>query len=248
MLRRVVGDDVFFAILREYLAQHRYGNVVSEDFVAAAERVSGRALDWFFTPWLHGVGYPKFRYAWRADTLASGGAFVTVDVAQTQDGTRYAMPVDFEFRTATGTERRTVDLDGPSQSFVVLLDAPPLAGGVTLDPERWILATAEVGALPAIPVPPARLLAVSALRNPGPAPVALMVTLAAGGPVPLRVDIHDLQGRRVATLDRGLAATGTTRIDWDGAIERGGAAPGGIYFARVTAGDGARTVRLALTP
>jgi aminopeptidase N len=51
-LRLTVGDDVFFRILRTWTAEHRYGNASIADFIALAERVSGRDLDAFFAAWL----------------------------------------------------------------------------------------------------------------------------------------------------------------------------------------------------
>ena len=47
-LREKVGDDVFFTILRSWYAENRNGNVTTADFIALAERVSGRQLDEFF--------------------------------------------------------------------------------------------------------------------------------------------------------------------------------------------------------
>jgi aminopeptidase N len=44
-LRRQVGDATFFSILRAWYAEHRYGNVSTQDFIALAEHVSGQQLD-----------------------------------------------------------------------------------------------------------------------------------------------------------------------------------------------------------
>ena len=52
-LREKVGDKAFFHILRTWAARHRYGNVTTAQFVALAERVSGRDLDHFFQVWLY---------------------------------------------------------------------------------------------------------------------------------------------------------------------------------------------------
>ncbi|MGK4579325.1 M1 family metallopeptidase [Kitasatospora sp. HPMI-4] len=51
-LRRVLGDDVFFRLLREWTAAHRHATVTTADFIAAATRCAGRPLDGFFTAWL----------------------------------------------------------------------------------------------------------------------------------------------------------------------------------------------------
>jgi aminopeptidase N len=52
-LREKVGDPVFFRILRDWAAEHRYGNVATAQFIALAERDSGMDLDHFFQVWLY---------------------------------------------------------------------------------------------------------------------------------------------------------------------------------------------------
>jgi aminopeptidase N len=52
-LREKVGDEVFFGILRDWAAEHRYGNVTTAQFIALAERDSGMELDHFFQVWLY---------------------------------------------------------------------------------------------------------------------------------------------------------------------------------------------------
>jgi aminopeptidase N len=51
-LREKVGDPTFFRILRDWAAQHRYGNVTTPQFIALAERDSGMSLGHFFDVWL----------------------------------------------------------------------------------------------------------------------------------------------------------------------------------------------------
>jgi aminopeptidase N len=57
-LREKVGDQAFFRILRDWAAQHRYGNVRTAQFIALAERDSGRDLRHFFDVWLYQPGKP----------------------------------------------------------------------------------------------------------------------------------------------------------------------------------------------
>ena len=57
-LRMKVGDPVFFRILRRWYAANRDGNVTTADFIALAERESGRDLRAFFTAWLTRPGKP----------------------------------------------------------------------------------------------------------------------------------------------------------------------------------------------
>jgi aminopeptidase N len=57
-LRARIGDATFFALLREWCARNRHGNVTTADFVALAEELSGRQLDTFFDVWLYRPGKP----------------------------------------------------------------------------------------------------------------------------------------------------------------------------------------------
>jgi len=52
-LREKVGDGVFFKIMRDWAADHRYGNVTTQQFIALAEQDSGLQLDHFFNVWLY---------------------------------------------------------------------------------------------------------------------------------------------------------------------------------------------------
>jgi aminopeptidase N len=58
-LREKVGDDVFFSILRDWAAEHAYGNVTTDEFIALAERESGQELGDLFRVWLFEPGKPK---------------------------------------------------------------------------------------------------------------------------------------------------------------------------------------------
>jgi aminopeptidase N len=244
MLRHLVGDETFFSILREYQESYRYGNVVTDDFVATAERGAGRDLSWFFEPWLYGRGFPRYEWSWSADTLASGGAMVRVSVRQAQDTTFYAMPIDFAFRTPAGERRETVFIDRNPQSFAVVLDGPPT--DVAFDPGGWILSTVTRTDLSGPPGDVSRLAGMRVLSSPGAPPLVIELTLTPGEPIDVRADIVDIQGRLTATPYRGIAATGVTFVRWSGLTEDGEVARPGVYFARVRVGSVSRSVRLIL--
>ncbi|WBB74524.1 M1 family metallopeptidase [Micromonospora sp. WMMD1128] len=57
-LRVAVGDTAFFTILRTWAAERKDGNATTADFVALAERVSGKKLDKLFDAWLFGTERP----------------------------------------------------------------------------------------------------------------------------------------------------------------------------------------------
>jgi aminopeptidase N len=58
-LRRTVGDEAFFEILRTWTDRHAYGNASSRDFVELSEEISGLDLEGFFETWLGAVKPPE---------------------------------------------------------------------------------------------------------------------------------------------------------------------------------------------
>jgi len=59
-LRKTVGDDAFFAILRQWFADHRGKNATTADFEALASKVAGKDLTSFFNAWLQDPTQPAF--------------------------------------------------------------------------------------------------------------------------------------------------------------------------------------------
>jgi aminopeptidase N len=57
-LRETVGDEAFFRILRTWASDKRDGNATTAEFVAVAERVSGRSLRTLFDDWLYATSRP----------------------------------------------------------------------------------------------------------------------------------------------------------------------------------------------
>ncbi|MFI7126199.1 M1 family metallopeptidase [Nonomuraea sp. NPDC050153] len=51
-LRKAIGDDTFFRLLKTWTAEHRYGHVTTEEFIDLAEQLSGKNLRPLFDAWL----------------------------------------------------------------------------------------------------------------------------------------------------------------------------------------------------
>ncbi|MGV9376697.1 M1 family metallopeptidase [Nonomuraea sp. NPDC003707] len=51
-LRDAIGDDTFFRLLKTWTADHRYGHVTTEEFIALSEQLSGKNLRPLFDAWL----------------------------------------------------------------------------------------------------------------------------------------------------------------------------------------------------
>ncbi len=118
----------------------------------------------------------------------------------------------------------TGDVDGDTMNYVTIL--------------RCNSTTAVADGAPA---PAVRLRAV------GPNPFLGSTAIAFDLPrdaARLALEVHDLAGRRVCTLHQGPAAAGAHVVRWGGRRDDGRPAPPGVYFARLRAGDEARSLRL----
>ncbi len=63
---------------------------------------------------------------------------------------------------------------------------------------------------------------------------------------PARLDVFDVQGRRVQTLVDGNAPAGETLLQWDGRSSGGAFLANGLYFYRLTTASGVFTQKLLL--
>jgi len=67
MLRRLVGDDVFFRGLRRFYWTSRFHKAGTEDLREAMEQESGTSLERFFERWIYGSTLPKVKVGYRID-------------------------------------------------------------------------------------------------------------------------------------------------------------------------------------
>jgi hypothetical protein len=96
MLRRLVGDDAFFAGLRDFYATWRFKKAGTDDFRVAMEKAAGgRPLGRFFDRWIYGSGIPSVRFNWR---LAGNEAIVRLE----QGDEIYDVPLTITISYATG--------------------------------------------------------------------------------------------------------------------------------------------------
>jgi hypothetical protein len=115
MLRRLLGDDVFFTGLRRFYADRRYQKAGTEDLERALEAESGRVLDRFFERWIYGTDIPRIRYS---TTLGNG--VVNVRFEQAADLV-FDVPVTVTITYANG---RTQDVVVPVTEAIVERSIP----------------------------------------------------------------------------------------------------------------------------
>jgi aminopeptidase N len=127
MLRNLLGDEQFFAVLRHFLHRYAFEAVDTNDFIRSVKTVTGRNLDWFFDQWLFKPGHPVFdvRSSWDP-----ARKIVTVTVAQVQDVARgipiFRVPVAIAVITPNGKTTTTVWIRKQQEVFELPAESSPL--------------------------------------------------------------------------------------------------------------------------
>lgn len=96
MLRRLVGDEAFFAGLRRFYGEHRYQKAGTDDVRIAMEATSKRDLTRFFERWVLDSTLPRVRVT----TTIKGDV---VDVGYDQAGEVFDVPLTVTLQYVDGT-------------------------------------------------------------------------------------------------------------------------------------------------
>jgi len=152
MLRRMVGDTVFFTSLREYLdgPTRRYGNATTGDFIGVCESTFGSKLDWFFGQWLQppsgAADRPAVVYQWTT-TKTAEGADLALEIRQEQEGALvYRLPFTVLIHAGGAVDSFSVIDSTRHQIFYRSVGA--MVDSVIIDPERDIFMSLTQGESP----------------------------------------------------------------------------------------------------
>lgn len=141
MLRGIVGDSVFFDILKTYKTDPNvaYGVAVTEDFQAVAESVSGMDLDYFFAEWIYGESFPVYSVVWSKQNIGGNLYDLALKITQTvrTDPTYFTMPIQVKVNFASGDTLITVFNNTQVQNFNITVNGNPTS--ISFDPGNWIL-------------------------------------------------------------------------------------------------------------
>jgi hypothetical protein len=100
MLRRLVGDQVFFNGLQRFYFDARFRKVGTSEVRAAFEHEVGRSLDLFFDGWIYSSAVPNVRFSWRQQPEGAGRVAV---LKLDQVGRVFELPLTVTLRYADGT-------------------------------------------------------------------------------------------------------------------------------------------------
>jgi hypothetical protein len=135
MLRREIGDDLFFATLRELIKEFS-GREMSLDDLRQAyiTAVPDHDLESFFAQWLDRTGAPRIEVSWSM----VGNDQVRIVLDQSPDYPPFELDLDVAISGADGSiTRETIHVSGNRTTVVQTVSANVI--DILLDPERNIL-------------------------------------------------------------------------------------------------------------
>ncbi len=124
MLRKLVGDELFYASLRRFYDDNKFTFTTSEDIEKAFEAETGRKLDWFFYQWFVIRGAPSLSLSDVALTGEKGGEY-HLSFLLDQGDEAYILKITMLVRTVDGEVRKEIDLVKERQRFDITLSSKP---------------------------------------------------------------------------------------------------------------------------
>lgn len=231
MLRRMVGDSLFFAALRAYMERHRYGAAETEDLLASLQRdIPNPPVPWrvFFDQWVYSAGHPIIELQPVVSRLAEGRYWVRCYVRQTQVGQNipsvFVMPWVLRFigRTGEQAEQRFISTE---REVVVEAELPFFPDSVRLNAEDVLC---EYSVAPTtVRGEASEEASLQILPHPAQEGSVLEVVLPSAGVA--KVELVSLTGE-VQALHAGFLEAGTYRLPLQ-LRERGVGA--GVYAVRL---------------
>ena len=142
MLRKEIGDTLFFKTLRNYYKKFEYSNADTYDFKEICEKISQKKLDKFFDQWVFsGKDKIEVEYEWEIIERQSEGKEISISISQTQDDYNcYNFPIDILIREVDGSDHLSSHFI-ESRDTVINVRISNKVSSVELDPDNWILAS-----------------------------------------------------------------------------------------------------------
>ncbi|MCX7798083.1 MAG: M1 family aminopeptidase [Melioribacter sp.] len=221
MLRGILGDELFFKTLNEYLNDPKlaYSTATTEDFQQIAEKVSGMDLKYFFDEWIYGEGYPKYIYSWNYYTKENGKYLLTIAITQKPNTNPkfFTMPIKIKVSTSSGVVNFILFNNIQTQQWQFEIDDKPI--NVEFDPDNWILKDVEKENYTSISkeiVPQFELLQ----NYPNPFNNNTIISYHLPYESKIKLKIYDILGREVATLVDTFQKSGHYHIEFKPEIYR----------------------------
>ena len=122
-LRLWLGNEVFLKVMREAYERYNEENITTDEFIAVADEVSGKATGPFLRQWIGRKGLPAPEVEVNKAQGAGGAWEVKLDIRQTGEAYHLLGSVDVECGDAS--YRLPIEFDGAEATVVLPVEAEP---------------------------------------------------------------------------------------------------------------------------
>ena len=240
MLRGIVGDSVFFNIMRSYAGDPdlAYGTATTEDFQAVAENVSGKNLDYFFQEWIYGENYPHYTVVWHKTQINGDLYKINLNITQSvnKNPSFFTMPIKVKINTALEDTIVTLFNNEQSQDFDFNVYGDP--SSINFDYGNWILKNSQAAITDVKDLStPLNYRLEQNYPNPFNPVTMINFQLPANEFVSLKV--YDINGREVSALVNEYKSRGKYEIEFHPSN-----LASGIYYYSLRAGNFFKTRKM----
>jgi len=230
MLRRRLGEDVFFPMIEDWSqgGGRPLATVTTEDFITHATAWAGQDLAAFFWPYLNETDIPQINF----DFILDEGVFgpqsqATVTIRQTQN-VMFDNIFPVVVTTASGPVTHLVPLNTAQTTTVLEADGP--ITNLQLDPDSWVLWDASGTTGPGQGL-------VTAYPNPS-VDGYVQLSFRLDFPANITLEIFDARGALVTVQDLGWVSPESSGNEavWDQEDQSGRPVAAGTYWARLDIG------------
>jgi aminopeptidase N len=137
-LRWVMGDPLFFPMMRAYADSFAYGNAVTADFQRIAEHHYGSSLQWYFDQWVYRAGHPSYTTIIYYKTHPDSNAARVILSQSSTTGDLYKMPLALACSTSAGADSTFVVWDSLATETLSVASSHSISR-LMLDPDNWVL-------------------------------------------------------------------------------------------------------------
>ena len=140
MLRRELGDEKFFEILKTYFETYKYKNASTKDFIELTKSISNKDLTKFFDQWVYsGEGKIELEYNYIQE-LRDSFYYITISLDQVQEEyTNYHFILDLDLYLE-GEKRTRVSEFINKRKSVLTFKMPKRVTKIDIDPDVWLAA------------------------------------------------------------------------------------------------------------
>lgn len=134
MLRLELGNDTYWNMIQSWFTNNQNGNVITEEFQAHCEDISGLDLEQFFQQWIYSPGIPSYEYAVFRNTNTNQIKFYNNVTSDT--GIDFYLTIPFFVGEETDSLRTSFS---PNFSMTEAINIDNISAEITLDPDMWNL-------------------------------------------------------------------------------------------------------------